>query len=197
MTEDNTDLELQAIQQVLKALESLDSDARARVIDYIFKRLGLKVPPATTPIPPSSFASGASELAPSAAPLLPPVGGVVDIRALKESKAPRSDNEMAALMAFYLKHHAPEGEKKESVSTADVEKYFIQANYPLPKQPRFTLQNAKNAGYFDPAERGFFKLNPVGYNLVVHGLSESHTDRAKSASRSRARPAKKTARKGK
>ena len=103
-------------------------------------------------------------------------GGVHDIRSLRTAKNPKSDNEMAALVAYYLKHLAPPEERKESIATADIEKYFVQANYPLPKQPRLTLANAKNAGYFDPAERGFFKLNPVGHNLVAHGLGKDGGD---------------------
>jgi Transmembrane secretion effector len=33
-----------------------------------------------------------------------------------------------------------------------------------------TLTNAKNAGYLNALERGRFKLNPVGHNLVAHKL---------------------------
>ena len=87
---------------------------------------------------------------------------------------------MAALVAYYLKNHAPLGERKDSIATADIEKYFVQAGYPLPKSPRFTLSNAKNAGYFDPAERGFFKLNPVGHNLIAHGLGKDGGNKAPS-----------------
>ena len=40
-----------------------------------------------------------------------------------------------------------------------------------------TLTNAKGAGYFDSAGSGLFSLNPVGHNLVVHGMSSSSSDR--------------------
>ena len=43
------DTELQAIQQLLSALEPLESDARSRVLDYVFQRLDLG--PCTSPGP--------------------------------------------------------------------------------------------------------------------------------------------------
>jgi hypothetical protein len=73
-------------------------------------------------------------------------------------------------MAYYLQHMAPSGERKASVSTADIEKYFAQAGFPLPKVPGQVLVDTKAAGYFDLIDRGTYKLNPVGHNLVVHGL---------------------------
>jgi hypothetical protein len=77
---------------------------------------------------------------------------------------------MAAVVAYYLSELAPPGERTETIGTAEVQKYFKQAGYPLPKVPRVTLANAAQAGYFDSAGTGQFRLNPVGYNLVVHSL---------------------------
>jgi hypothetical protein len=94
---------------------------------------------------------------------------------------------MAALVAYYLKHHAPPEERKDVIQREDIEKYFVQADFPLPKRPDFTLPNAKNAGYFDAAERGSYKLNPVGHNLIAHGLAETKP----SGSRSKSGPGKK------
>jgi hypothetical protein len=196
MSTSNNDIELEAIQQVLTALEALDAEARERVIDYVFKRLGLKgsrqaSPPAASPLVSPIVADVSSETGGDAVQ-----GSVIDIRALKDSKAPKTDNEMAALVAYYLKHHAQGDEKKDAVSTADLEKYFVQAGYPLPKQPRFTLQNAKNAGYFDSAGRGLFKLNPVGHNLVAHGLHAGRAEsRGKTSRAPNRKPKKQNARK--
>ncbi len=78
--------------------------------------------------------------------------------------------EMAALVAYYLSDLAPQAYRKTEIGTDDINTYFKQADFPLPTIPRQTLFNAKAAGYFDSAGRGAFKLNPVGHNLVVHGL---------------------------
>jgi hypothetical protein len=179
------DLELEAIDQVIKALSGLDDAARSRVIAYVFQRLGLAMP--------TQMAISPTALQPplNTAPLLTPVaatGAITDIRTLKDSKAPKSDTEMAALVAYYLKHHAPPDERRDTIQRADIEKYFNQANYPLPNRPEFTLPNAKNAGYFDAAEKGFYKLNPVGHNLIAHGLSEgkSKSHRSKNSGKKKA-----------
>jgi hypothetical protein len=94
----------------------------------------------------------------------------VDIRALKEEKKPRSAIEMAAVVAFYLKEHAPPNERMNTVGKDQLEKYFKQANFRLPNRIGQLLPDAKAAGYFDSAERGKYKLNAVGYNLVAHSL---------------------------
>jgi hypothetical protein len=145
MPERNTDPELQAIQQVIEALEPLAPDARTRVLAYVFQRLDLSLPNVTTNAPPVTLP-----------PLPSPLGGdstpastISDIRTLKDSKQPKSDNQMAALVAYYLRELAPAADRKQAISHEDVEKYFKQAGYPLPKQIRMPLNNAKSAGYFD------------------------------------------------
>ncbi|HEY7949530.1 MAG TPA: hypothetical protein VID51_01715 [Solirubrobacterales bacterium] len=77
---------------------------------------------------------------------------------------------MAAIVGYYLAEVAPESERKTELGTADIEKYFKQAQHRLPEAPGKTLPNAMAAGYFDSAGRGLYSLNPVGHNLVAHGL---------------------------
>ena len=77
---------------------------------------------------------------------------------------------MAALVAYYLSELAPEGEQKDEINSSDLEKYFKQAGFKLPRSIYQTLPNAAAAGYFDGTGGGKYRLNPVGYNLVVHGL---------------------------
>jgi len=55
-----------------------------------------------------------------------------------------------------------------------------------------TLVNAKYAGYLDSGSvPGQYRLNPVGYDLIVHGLSGEKQPRR------RARADKKSPRRGK
>ena len=77
---------------------------------------------------------------------------------------------MACLVAYYLDSLAPVGERKAAITSVDVEKYFKQGGFRLPKRINQVLVDAKSAGYFDSAARGSYKLNPVGHNLVVHTL---------------------------
>lgn len=165
MSSSSGDAEIRAIEQVIQALDPLESDARDRVLDYAFKRLGIAgMNP--SPAPPRALAEKPSPPLEEAAPS----ARVADIRALREEKQPKSANEMAAVVGYYLAEVAPSGERKTEIGTPDIEKYFKQAQQRLPEAPSKTLQNAAAAGYFDSAGRGLYSLNPVGHNLVAHGL---------------------------
>lgn len=170
MPPDAEDEELSAIRQVIAALTPLQADARERVIQYVFRRLGIEeaTPPAVAPV-----LSPRKTETPTLEPAAPRSTGAhgVDIRVLTEEKTPQSANEMAAIVAYYLAELAPPGDRKTEVAAADIERYFKQANFRLPANARMTLTNAKNAGYLDSGSgRGSYRLNPVGHNLVAHGL---------------------------
>ncbi len=145
---------------ILDALKGLEGESIQRVLDYVMGRLSLNRP--TRP--------SLSSTAPSSVPGDVAKTRQASIRDLKEEKQPESSNQMAALVAYYLSELAPGGERKDEISAADLEKYFKQAAFRLPISLRMTLPNAAAAGYFDSAGTGRYRLNPVGYNLVVHGL---------------------------
>jgi len=44
MTKNTADDELEAIRQMLGALEPLDREARTRTVEYVFRRLGITTP---------------------------------------------------------------------------------------------------------------------------------------------------------
>jgi hypothetical protein len=78
---------------------------------------------------------------------------------------------MVAILGFYLAHLAPDGERRDYLIADDIKKYFVQAGYPLPTGPStMPLVNAKNAGYLDALDKGKYRLNAVGHNLVVHKM---------------------------
>lgn len=185
-----TDVELKALATVLGALTPLDPDVQTRVMDYVLQRLGLagRAVGSDAPSRPASLDTSVSE----AQTLMPPVS---DIRSLREQKKPKSANEMAALVAYYLTYAAPEAERKEEISAKDIKKYFHQANFRLPGDATMTLVNAKNAGYLDAGPgRGSYRLNPVGYNLVAHRLPASGSSGAATSRSRRPRPSAKTSR---
>ncbi|HEX9389805.1 MAG TPA: hypothetical protein VF928_00690 [Usitatibacteraceae bacterium] len=167
---DTIDDEIGAIGTVLKALEPLLPEVRVSVLNYVVKRLQISMDveaAGNTGLP-----SNLPNLDGSGAPPTPgvPVPAPTHIKALKEQKQPRSANEMAALVAYYLSHVVPASERKPTISTSDIETQFKIAEFPLPHQSRMTLGNAKTAGYFDVAPGGGYKLNAVGHNLVVHSM---------------------------
>jgi len=153
-----------AIDEIISALEELEPSARRTAITAACNHLQIPMDKA----PPSG--SGQS-IAPGSTPPPPAhVPSVVDIKTLKEDKKPRGAVEMACIVAYYLLELAPVDVRKDAIVVADLEKYFKQAKFKLPTAIKYTLVNAKNAGYFDSAGSGSYKLNAVGYNLAVHTL---------------------------
>jgi hypothetical protein len=150
-------------------------------LDYVAGRFG--VLPAQPPTQPQSQQAAADITPPNL-----PTDYVQDIRSLKEAKSPKSANEMAALVAYYVSELAPAAERTKQINKADIERYFKTAGFRLPADAGFTLVNAKNAGYLDTAGGGQYTLNPVGYNLVVHRMGIEQT-------KGKTRPAKKASRK--
>lgn len=173
MSESNIDSELKAIRTLLSTLEPLEKEARKRVIDYVFQRLDIshktnviKQPSATEE---SLSANLAFKQTSENIKSIPK-----DIRSLAKEKNPSNDVERATLVAFYLSELAIEPEKKDEINFEDITKYFKQAGFPIPSRPRQVLVNTKNAGYIDSAgNRGTYKINPVGYNLVAYTLPSS------------------------
>lgn len=165
------DRELDAIGVILGALDGLDGESIQRVLDYVFGRLSISRPrtgATTSSIGTVSISQPPREAGPS--PRQP------SIRDLREEKRPESSNQMAALVAYYLSEIANEGERKDEIAASDLEKYFKQAGFKLPRAIPQTLPNAAAAGYFDAIGGGRYRLNPVGYNLVVHGLPRTRSE---------------------
>lgn len=161
------DKEIKAMSDILASLESLDAQARARVFNYVTERLKI----ITSGLPANNLLSenfNTPDALAGKASLQKQVFN--DIRFLKESKNPDSSIQMTALVAYYLQEVASSEERKDSIDVDDIKKYFNQAGFPLPTVPKQALLNTKAAGYLESADRGRYKLNPVGYNLVAYGL---------------------------
>ncbi len=182
---DDKDLknEIDAIQSIVSVLKPLNEFTRQRVLDYALAHLGL----ARGAIQQELKSSSISESQPASLVSM----GLNDIRSLKNEKQPRTANEMACLVGYYLSELAPSDERKNSINLQDVRKYFKQAPYPLPKRADMTLPNAAAAGYFDSAGKGEFRLNAVGYNLVAHSLPTQGNEQKIKNGKRKAGPKKK------
>jgi hypothetical protein len=153
---------------IVAALKPLTEEERRRVLEYVLGRFGAL--PIQSAIPSLGVAAASASSGAGTAPAVTSAGVIHDIRSLKDAKSPKSANEMAALVAFYVSELAPVGERRSAITKADIERYFKSAGFSLPADASFTLVNAKNAGYLDNAGAGQYKLNPVGYNLVAHRM---------------------------
>ncbi len=156
------------IDEMLKALEDIDDASQVIAIRAVCEHLNISIgiPRSVAGQEPLSDESRVSTNQ-----------KIVDLRTLKEQKNPRSSIEMACIVAYYLEHHAPNEERKTEITAKDITKYFAQAKYPLPKVRTQVLIDAKGYGYMDSKKRGYYQLNPVGYNLVVHSLPQRQKKR--------------------
>jgi hypothetical protein len=71
---------------------------------------------------------------------------------------------------LYLAEIAVGAERKKVITTDDIEKYFKQSRFVLPKKLEQLLIDSRAAGYFESSARGEYKLTRVGHNLVAHQL---------------------------
>jgi hypothetical protein len=182
-----------ALDEIIAALEPLEEPTRIVAVRAACEQLHI----ATGPVgaaPPLGGAVVASPLPtpPLASSAVPPSAPALDIRALKEQKKPTTAQEMACLVAHYLQTTAPQAERKDAIGTSDIDRYFRQADFPLPKGIGQLLPDAKAAGYFDSAGRGAYRLNAVGHNLVVHRMPRQVSGAAPQAPARRASPRKRT-----
>ncbi len=170
----------QAIDKIIEALDSVEPDARRTALEAACSHLGVKLDmshshvPATPASPPSTLVPPHQATPPPHSPPSPP--SPTDIRTLKDQKQPSSAKQMACVVAYYLQELAPSKERKDTVSTQDLGKYFKQAGFKLPRALEQVLRDGKSSGYFESTTRGEYKLNAVGYNLVAHNLPKKKGD---------------------
>lgn len=163
-----------AIDQVIEALGTFDDKDRRAILATVCSHLqiDLGVGHVQTAHSPSQTHERRVESSAEAmsAPAARSTEQGLDIRRLKEEKKPNSARQMACVVAYYLQDHAPQNERKDSITTSDLEKYFKQAGYRLPKKLEQVLIDSKHSGYFESAKRGEYSLTRVGYNLVTHSM---------------------------
>ena len=116
MSETKDDQELRAIQQIIAALSDLDSEARTRVINYVFQRLGISSPAVL--VEPGVAGGTPTHGIDAAAPVAQPGRRQIDIRTFGQEKSPRSANERVAVVGYYLSELAPADERKAEISAA-------------------------------------------------------------------------------
>jgi hypothetical protein len=104
---------------------------------------------------------------------LPPTTNLAgDIRSFIAQKKPNSDVQFAAAVAYFYAFVA--SAKKPEITAADLQDATRLADRERLHRPITTLHNAANRGYLDKgSEKGAFKINTVGENLVAMSLPTS------------------------
>jgi hypothetical protein len=93
-----------------------------------------------------------------------------DIKSFFLEKQPKSDNQFVAVVAYFYRFLAPETERKDSITSADLQNAARLCRGAGLRQPSNAMNMAVCQGYLDRAGRGAYKINAVGENLVAMTL---------------------------
>ena len=163
----STKTPLDAAQKIVAELQGMAPEHQALALKFSIETLGLQLPATAT-----SHGLTASP-APAPQSPTPPVAGVghsTDIKAFTSLKAPKSDQQFAAVVAYFYQFEAPLEQRQEVIDVETLKNAARLAGRKQAPHWKFTLQNAKNAGYLNAAGDGKFKLSSVGENLVAISL---------------------------
>ena len=189
--------DLDAVRALVDTLSQFDSQEQERIIRWAREKLGLAdapLQPAGPNRPPATpVDSGDASPIPRA-----PTPTATNIKSFVAAKAPASNNEFAATVAYFYRFEAPEAERKESITAEDLQEACRLAGRSRLTRPAQTLVNAHTSGLVDKAgERGAYGISTVGENLVAMTLpSGANTpSRTSNARRSSKKVAKKKSKK--
>ncbi len=155
--------DFEAVRQIVQVLENFEKiDDRERILRWAREKLGMP----TQPGGPNPAGIRSSEPAAPLAKTQPPVP-TTDIKNFIQSKDPKTDTQLVAVVAYYYRFVAPEAERKEQITVQDLLDACRTAGRNRPKAPPQTLVNAYNTGIMDKAGRGAYRINTVGENLVA------------------------------
>jgi hypothetical protein len=158
---------------IFEKLKDLPHERQQRVLRWVSEGLGTTIIPST----PAQVAPATSNLG-GGSPLPTPAATIgTDIRSFVTAKAPKSDNQFAAVVAYYYRFDAPPAERRESIGADQLQEAARLAGRKRLSKPLKTLNNAKAMGYLDGAS-GEYSINSVGENLVamtLPGMPENRT----------------------
>ena len=156
---------LDAAQKIVTDLTGMTSENQSLALKFaIEETLGLQVP--------AALSSGATPRVHPPQPTPPPATGsadhTTDIRSFTVMKAPKSDQQFTAVVAYFYQFEAKPGDRKEAIDAEVMKEAARLAGRPQVARWNMTLTNAKNAGYLDAAGSGKIQgWSSVGENLVA------------------------------
>lgn len=176
--------DFEAVRTVVATLEPFDPKDQERILRWAREKLGLA---ATAPAA-GTGNEGKIEPAPRDGAMPPAPGKATDIRSFIDNKRPQSDSQFAAAVAYYYRFEAPEPQRKDAISSADLQEACRQTGRERLKSPAQTLVNSHHQGYLDKGtERGAYVVNTVGENLVAMALPEGVRAGASASRKSRSK----------
>jgi len=172
---------------VADQLKGIEKERQQRILRWVAESLGLDfgVAPGTERrAGETAVGTGIDTPSQADAHLLQRQHGRVDIKSFVDSKKPKSDVQFAAVVAYYYRFEAPVETRKDPIDADVLQEAARLVGRRRPPKPLATLNNAKILGYLDSSERGKFRINSVGENLVAMTLPGAQSENARERSRS-------------
>lgn len=157
---------------VADQLKGIDKDRQQRILRWVAESfsLDLSAGPAVEKRPSLAGAPAGGAQHAHVEHTVHRHGRPADIKSFVDSKRPKSDVQFATVVAYYYRFEAPVESRKDSIDAETLQEAARLAGRRRPPQILATLNNAKRSGYLDSIERGQFRINSVGENLVAMTL---------------------------
>ncbi len=165
----------QVLADIIAALRRLSPESRKRVLDTVGTFFGDNVV--------FNFGARPQSASPSAAPgsTGPGESQAIPAKQFIADKAPRTDVERVACLAYYLTHYASTPHFK----TVDLSRLNTEAAQPKFSNAAFATENATKMGYLVPAVKGHKQISAAGERFVQALPDREAAKQAMSAVRSR------------
>jgi hypothetical protein len=160
--------DLEAVRVLVNTLEKFEKPEQERIIRWAREKLGLELQQNNRQAIQQQFPAQSQQLNSFS-------GQVKDLKSFIATKIPRNDRQFATAVAYYYKFEAPIPDRKESIDSAILQDATRLANRERLKNPGQTLRNSNFNGLLDKAEeKGFYKINTVGENLIAMTLPQTN-----------------------
>lgn len=182
----NPNDDFEATKILVETLAPFESSDQQRIVRWACEKLEINIPSSPASVQAMPVVNQADQL--SQAPVVSSSSsGHVDIKSFVNLKNPTSDMQFAAVIAYYFSFEASDAQRKSHIGSADLQDACRLLGRERLKDPGQTLRNTCFSGLLDKAEeKGTYKINTVGENLVAVTLPGDGT---------RKTPRKKAARK--
>ncbi|THU40482.1 hypothetical protein FAM09_11520 [Niastella caeni] len=159
--------DLEATKAIIEALEPFEAKERERIIRWACEKLGI-IQQTVVQTAPQKEVIVQPAVTPGAHAIQQGQSLTKDLKTFLSEKSPKSNNQLAAAVAYYYMFEAPQNERKHFIVKEDLQNACRIAGLERLTKPEMTLFNAYNGGLLDKgAENGTYKINSVGENLVA------------------------------
>src|ERR1700732_5376084 len=134
---------LDAAQKIVAELTGMTSEHQSLAMKFAMETLGLQL---SAPFSPS-VAPHANPHQPTPSPAANGSGHSTNIRTFTAAKAPKSDQQFTAVVAYFYQFEATLDERKEAIDADIMKEAARLAGRAQVARWNMTLTNAKNAGY--------------------------------------------------